>query len=63
MERYRKAFVALAGVVALFVPELVGFEDSVGTLFDTVISLLTAFGVFAVPNAPAPRVERRSVPR
>ena len=52
MERYRKALVALVGAAALFVPELAGLD--IGSLFDTVVGLLTAFGVFAIPNAPAP---------
>lgn len=53
MEKYRKAIVALVGAVALFVPEVAGLEGNVGAIYDGVVGILLAFGVFKVPNAPA----------
>lgn len=51
MARYRKAFVALVGGVALFVPEVAGLEGSAMGIYDGVVALATAFGVFRVENA------------
>ena len=53
MKRYRKAIVAAAGVIALAVMraydiEVMGLESIV---LETVVSALTAFGVYQVPNA------------
>lgn len=50
---YRKALVAVAGAVVLVVPSLVGADGSALAIFDGVVGLLTAFGVYRVPNAPA----------
>jgi uncharacterized membrane protein len=53
MERYRKLFVAIVGGVALFVPEVAGLEGDAASVYDGIVAILTAFGVFRVPNAPA----------
>lgn len=52
MERYRKLLVAVVGLAAMFVPELAGFDDDAGEVFDVVLAVLTAFGVYQVKNAP-----------
>lgn len=55
MARYRKLLVAVVGVVALFVPEVAGMEDEATNIYDAVVSILTAFGVWRVPNEPPTR--------
>lgn len=57
MARYRKLFVAIVGAVALFVPEVAGLEGDFAAVYDGIVGILTAFGVFRVPNEPAPAVE------
>lgn len=57
MAKYRKALVALVGVAVLVAGQFglvvaADVPDDVGVLFDGVVGLLTAFGVFQVPNAP-----------
>lgn len=52
MERYRKLFVAIIGGLALFIPEVAGLEGDFASVYDGVVAVLTAFGVFRVPNAP-----------
>lgn len=59
MSKYRKALVALVGAAVLIAGQfgLVlpdGVPEEVGVVFDGVVALLTAFGVFQVPNAPEP---------
>jgi hypothetical protein len=54
MEKYRKLIVVAVGLAATFIPELAGFDDDAGELFDLVIAVLTAFGVYRVPNAIDP---------
>lgn len=56
---YRKLIVALVGAgviiatqLGLAVPDVL--DDDVIAIGDSVISLLTAYGVFRVPNAPLP---------
>lgn len=53
MAKYRKALVAAAGILVLFVPEAAGLGDNVGLVFDGVVGALTAFGVFQVKNEPS----------
>jgi uncharacterized membrane protein len=60
MSKYRKALVAVAGAAVLVAGQfgLVVAGDvpeSFGVLFDGVVALLTAFGVFRVPNDPTGR--------
>lgn len=54
MTKYRKAIAALVGVSALFALRLYGVEffgvDAV--VLELVVSALTAWGVYQVPNAP-----------
>lgn len=52
MAKYRKAFIAALGVLALFIPEVAGLEGDFAAIYDGVVGLLTAFGVFQVPNEP-----------
>lgn len=57
MSSYRKALVAVVGAGVLIAGQLglvlaPGLPDAVGVLFDGVVSLGTAFGVFQVSNAP-----------
>lgn len=54
LARYRKAFVALIGVIALFIPEVAGMEGDLAAIYDGVIGLLVALGVFAVKNEHPP---------
>lgn len=49
----------IAGQLGLVIPDDV--PESVGVIYDGVVALLTAFGVFQVPNDPA--VPARSAPR
>ena len=51
LAKYRKLLVAVVGGVALFVPEAVGLEGDVMSVYDGVVAILTAFGVFRVTNA------------
>jgi uncharacterized membrane protein len=60
MARYRKLFVAIVGGVALFVPEVAGMEGDFASVYDGVVAILTAFGVFRVPNEPASRAELKA---
>lgn len=59
---YRKAAVAVAAAGVLIAGQL-GLEvaanlpDAVGAVFDGVVGILSAFGVFRVPNVPAPPVK------
>lgn len=55
MAKYRKAFVAAVGVTALFVPEVAGVEGQFAAIYDGIVGILTAFGVFQVPNEPNAR--------
>ena len=48
MSKYRKSLVALAGAVVAFVGRRYGIESQV---YLDVVAVLTAAGVFAVPNA------------
>lgn len=54
MTKYRKAIAAVVGVSALFALRLYGVEflgvDAV--VLELVVSALTAWGVYQVPNAP-----------
>lgn len=56
--RYRKAFVAVVGATVLVLSQVFGVaatdEDAKNALqvFDGVVGLLTAFGVWRVPNDP-----------
>lgn len=52
MAKYRKAIVAGIGIVALLVPQVAGAEGDLTLVVDGVIGVLTAFGVFQVPNKP-----------
>lgn len=54
LERYRKAVVAAAGVVAIGIAVIADsdFTSREGVI-KCVIALLTAYGVYRVPNAPA----------
>jgi len=55
--RYRKAAVAVLGAVALFVPQVAGADADFLSIYDGVVGLLTAFGVFRVPNAQPGRFD------
>jgi hypothetical protein len=52
LAHYRKLFVAVVGLAALLIPDLVGLEDELTDVYDSVVTALTAFGVFRVPNDP-----------
>lgn len=52
MARYRKLFVAIVGLAAILVPDLVGLEDELTDIYDSAVAVLTAFGVFKVANEP-----------
>lgn len=52
LARYRKALVALVGVAALFIPEVAGMEGDFAAIYDGIVGILTAAGVFAVKNEP-----------
>jgi hypothetical protein len=57
MEKYRKAVVAAVGAAALLLAglgleEYAGAEDEALVLVNAVIGLLTAVGVYKVPNDP-----------
>lgn len=57
MARYRKFFVALAGVIAMGLHQFAGVGDGstlfglpIDQLVDTGITIATALGVYQVPN-------------
>lgn len=50
----------VAGQFGLVLPDSV--SDDVATIFDSAVALLTAFGVYRVPNNPAPLGERVAKP-
>lgn len=55
MSKYRKAIVAVVGAGVLVAGQFglalaPDVPDSVGVIFDGVVGLLTALGVFQVPN-------------
>lgn len=54
MSQYNKLIVALIGVAVMLLKDQVGLDLSAlePTLVDAVIGVLTAIGVFAVPNKP-----------
>lgn len=54
LARIRKALVAGLGLAAILVPRLAGIEGDAVAIFDSVVAILTAVGVYRVPNAPAP---------
>ncbi len=47
-KKYRKTFVAVAGAVVLIVGRLAGVDSDA---YFIVVTLATAFGVYATPNA------------
>jgi len=51
LPEYRKALVAGLGVVVMVAPAVAGVDTDTLAVFDGVVGLLTAFGVFRVPNA------------
>lgn len=53
MNRYRKMMVAAAGVIAIVLADVFNVTLPYGpeVMVDAIISTLTAFGVWAVPNA------------
>lgn len=58
LPQIRKSVVALVGVAVIVAGQLgltvaADVPDLVATAFDAVVGLLTAFGVFRVPNASA----------
>ena len=59
LAKYRKALVAVIGVLALVVPDLFSTvtqsqaETLVSDLYLAVVGILTAYGVFRVPNEEA----------
>lgn len=50
--KYRKLLVAIVGGLALFIPEVAGLEGDAASVYDGVVAILTALGVFAAPNEP-----------
>jgi hypothetical protein len=54
MSHYRKLIAAIIGVALMLLHRYLGVDLSgmEPAIIDTVIALLTAFGVWAVPNAP-----------
>ena len=60
MAGYRKAFVASVGAIAIILSQVFGVvvpggaEDAAISVFDSVVVLLTTFGVYRVPNEPLP---------
>lgn len=58
LAQVRKLFVALIGAGTIIAAEFLGdqafgLNDDLVSIFDSVVALLTAFGVFQVPNAPS----------
>lgn len=53
MAKYRKLLVGVLGLAVIVAPQFTGAEDSVVALFDAVVAVLTAFGIYQVPNEPA----------
>ncbi len=52
MTKYRKLIVALVGVVAIvFGPDVLGLADNTEVVAQSILALLTAFGVYQAPNA------------
>lgn len=54
MSRYRKLIVAVLGAGLIALDTFLGVSIAVGAeqLVDSVVPILTAFGVWAVPNDP-----------
>ena len=53
MQKYRKLIAVIIGLIAVEVgPEYIPAPEQ---LTQGIFALLTAFGVWAVPNAPAPK--------
>ena len=63
MQKYRKVIVALVGAFVLIASEefgaghLIGMEDQ---LVNGIITMLTAFGVWRVPNAPPRNIPKET---
>jgi len=58
MSKYRKVIVAIVGALVLILSEKAGLEQLVGMedeIVNAIITLLTAAGVWAVPNSPPPK--------
>ena len=57
---YRKAIVAAIGVVFIVFAQVLsafaGLQDQLVLVVDGVLAILTAYGVFRVPNDPSPPV-------
>lgn len=51
MNKYRKLIVALIGVVAIILgPDILGFVDNTAAVTESVLALLTVFGVYQISN-------------
>ena len=51
LARIRKAIVAGLALLAILVPQLAGLEGDLIGVFDVVVAVLGAFGVYRIPNA------------
>lgn len=55
----RKFTVAAVGAVAVFVPFVAHFDPSATRVWAEIVAVLTALGVYHIPNASAPKAARR----
>lgn len=52
MSKYSKLIVAVVGVIAIILgPEVLGLVDNAETVTQSILGLLTAFGVYQATNA------------
>ncbi len=53
IQRYSKLIAAVIGVVVIIIgPDMLGLTDTTALITETAIAVLTAIGVYQVPNAP-----------
>lgn len=53
MKKYRKILVAVIGLAAIVGNDFLGLDVNGAIIADSVLAVLTAFGVFQLPNAQA----------
>lgn len=59
--QYAKAYVALAGSIATALLGVYAADSTLGQILTVVSVVATAFGTWAVENAPAPKDERGDI--